>query len=113
MKKLLTVLFGAALILGACGGGGANEPAPAPAPETPAADTAAGTFDANRAQTAYQSCIGCHGQPTEGSGMHSTPLSTYSAEQILAAIQAGPGAMPANLVTGEEAENLAAWLEAQ
>lgn len=116
MKKLLIAMIGAALVLGACGDKEEPAPAPAPAPEqeTPAADeAAAGTFDASRAEAAYSSCIGCHGQPTEGGAMWETPLATYSVEQILAAIQNGPGAMPENLVSGEEAENLAAWIAAQ
>ncbi|MCT8140173.1 cytochrome c [Anaerobacillus sp. CMMVII] len=113
MKKLLTALFGAALILGACGG---DEPTPAPAEpapsETPADETAAGTFDATRAEAAYQSCIGCHGGDLQGQG-NNPAITGLTAEEVLAAIQAGPGIMPANMVTGEEAENLAAWVAAQ
>lgn len=113
MKKLLTALFGAALILGACGG---DEPTPAPAEpaptETPATDeTAAGTYDATRAQTAYQSCAGCHGGDLQGAS--GPAITGLTKEEVLLAIQEGPGIMPPNMVTGDDAENLAAWIAAQ
>ncbi len=125
MKKLLIALFGAALVLGACGA--ADEPAPAPeetpeeAPEETPADDAtdetaeAVTFDATEAQESYQSCAGCHGGDLQGGGAYASPITGLSYEQVLAAIEQGPGTMPANAggVTGQEAENLAAWIAAQ
>lgn len=113
MKKLLTALFGAALILGACGG---DEPAPAPAEpaptETPATDeTAAGTYDATRAQTSYQSCAGCHGGDLQGTS--GPAITGLTKEEVLSAIQEGRTGMPPNMVTGDDAENLAAWVAAQ
>lgn len=118
MKKLLIAMFGAALVLGACGA--ADEPAPAeetpPADEAPAGDeTAAGLeYDAALADAAYQqSCAGCHGGNLEGAGAYPNSIAGMSYAEVLAAIEAGPGMMPADLVTGEEAENLAAWIADQ
>lgn len=111
MKKLLTALFGAALLLAACGG---DEPAPAadPAPaETPATDETA--FDAAAAEQSYQQkgCIGCHGGDLQGA---SAPgIVGLTKEEVLSAIHEGRTGMPANLVEGEEAENLAAWIASQ
>lgn len=108
MKKLLLALFGAALVLGACGGD--EEPVQE---ETPADEEAAGdTFDATAAEASYQSCAGCHGGNMEGAS-GGPGLTGLDKESILAAIKEGPGKMPKNMVTGEEAENLAAWIAAQ
>lgn len=111
MKKLLIALFGAALILGACGGGDDAEPE---TPDAPAQE-ASGDFDASRAQTSYQTCAGCHGGNLEGGTAAS--LKGLSKEEVLSAIQEGRqsdnGVMPANMVSGDDAENLAAWIAAQ
>lgn len=118
MKKLLIALFGAALILGACGG--ADDPAPEETPddtqeETQAPDETAGeemTFDAARAEASYQSCAGCHGSDMQGQGGNPA-IAGLPYDHVLNAIQTGPGTMPENMVTGEDAENLAAWIAAQ
>ncbi|CAM5207113.1 Cytochrome c551 OS=Ureibacillus acetophenoni OX=614649 GN=SAMN05877842_10784 PE=4 SV=1 [Ureibacillus acetophenoni] len=61
----------------------------------------------------HQACISCHGANLEGMG-NFPPLnnvgSRLSQEEILNVIQNGKGAMPANVVTGEDAENAAAYL---
>ncbi len=132
MKKLLIALFGAALILGACGA--ADEPAPAPdetpqeAPaddatdetpqEAPADDatdeTAVETFDAARAESAYQqTCQGCHGGDLQGGGVYPHAIAGLSYDDILEVIHEGQGTMPPGLVQGDDAENLAAWIAAQ
>lgn len=106
-------MIGAVLLLGACGG--ADEPAPDETPtETPADtnETATGEFDAARAEASYASCIGCHGGNLEGQGANPS-IKGLPYEQVITAIQEGPGAMPPNMVEGEDAENLAAWVEAQ
>lgn len=121
MKKLLIALFGAALVLGACGG---DEPAPAepapeetpaeetPAPEeTPAEETASGEFDAAAAEASYQTCAGCHGAELQGAS--APAIAGLSAEEVLSAIHEGRTGMPPGLVKDEAAENLAAWIAAQ
>jgi cytochrome c551 len=108
MKKLLIAIIGAAMVLGACGG---NEPAPAP-DETPEVDeTAAGDFDPAKAQASYQTCAGCHGEDLQGK--NGPAISGLPKEQVLSAITEGRNGMPPNMVTGEDAENLAAWVAAQ
>ncbi len=116
MKKLLTVLIGAALVLGACGGG--NEAAPAtPAPtETPATDATAGTFDATAAEATYkQSCAACHGANLQGASAPTLVGTGLSKDEILTILREGQGTMPAGLVRdgAEVEENLAAWIAAQ
>ncbi|UFJ40020.1 c-type cytochrome [Brevibacillus humidisoli] len=130
MKRITLTLLSAviALAVSACGGGEQAEPpaeqAPAeqpPADQPPAeepAETApsgeAGEFDAETASALFkQRCAGCHGQELEGlNGPALTNVgATYSQEEILEIIKNGKGgAMPGNLVTGEDADNLAAWL---
>jgi mono/diheme cytochrome c family protein len=118
MKKMLVAMLGAALVLGACGGNGdnnADEPAPADnnnnAEET---ENAAGdaTYDADNAESVYVgNCAGCHGGDLTGA---SAPgIAGMSKDDVLAAIQEGPGSMPADLVTGDDAEDVAAWVAEQ
>lgn len=65
-------------------------------------------------ETSQQSCIGCHGQNLEGIAGDGPDLrkigGTYTEEELLNIILNGKGNMPGNLVQGERAENLAAWL---
>ncbi len=134
MKKLLTALFGAALVLSACGGtddtpedNAPTEQAPteqAPtegeAPvegETPAGDdTANATFDEAKAQASFQTCAGCHGADLKGQGDFPPLVGTgLTKEEILTVIAEGKGdKMPAGLIQdAAEAENLAGWIAAQ
>ncbi|MGO4888829.1 c-type cytochrome [Anaerobacillus sp. MEB173] len=128
MKKLLIAMMGAAFILGACGG--ADEPAPAdeapvedeaPAEETPADEEApeegaegdageatAGDYDAAAAEASYGNCMGCHGPNMEGGA--GPALTGLDYDHILDVIENGATGMPGGLVSGEEAENLAAWI---
>jgi cytochrome c551 len=115
MKKLLTALFGAALILAACGG---DDPVTEPAPtETPATDeTAAGAYDVAAAESTYQkSCAMCHGGNLEGQGSNPALVGTgLSKDDVVAILTEGQGAMPGGLVKDQaELENLAAWVAAQ
>ncbi|OIJ21004.1 hypothetical protein BKP45_07370 [Anaerobacillus alkalidiazotrophicus] len=105
MKRLFFVLFGAAFVLGACGG--ADEPAPAPEQEI------TGDFDPVRAESAYQLCVNCHGANLQGAPAYPHPITGLTKEEVLAAIEDGPGVMPGNMVRDEEAENLASWIAAQ
>ncbi|GGA18297.1 cytochrome c551 [Psychrobacillus lasiicapitis] len=114
-KKLLAVIFGAGLMLAACGGG--ND-------EANDNDTAADTDTAPTNETASvdaekivsSKCISCHGGNLEGQGNFpalNDVGSRLSEDEILNVIENGRGAMPAGLVTGEEAQAVAAWLAAK
>jgi cytochrome c551 len=104
-KKLLTMLMGTALVMGlaACGGGDDNE----------GTDTAS-TDDAG-AKIYDQKCSGCHGGDlTGGMGPNLTKVgSTYSKDEILGIIKNGKGQMPANVVEGDDANQVAEWLAAK
>ncbi len=119
MKKwLLAVLFGAVLVLGACGGGDDNdaseEPADTdngteteePADEGESVDTAAGedVYEAN--------CAMCHGADlTGGAGPDLTAVGDkYSQDEIADIVENGTGSMPAQSVTGDDLDALTAWL---
>ncbi|UOE93778.1 cytochrome c [Alkalihalobacillus sp. LMS39] len=118
-KRILAVIGVSFLMLAGCGAG--NDAAPAE--ETPAeteapADETTGdlTYDAAQAEEDYRTtgCINCHGGNLEGQG--STPGLTggkYTAEEILYIIEHGQGTMPKGLISGPEAENLAAWIADQ
>ncbi|MCT8140174.1 cytochrome c [Anaerobacillus sp. CMMVII] len=110
MKKLIVALVGAAFVLGACGGNNA-----APQERLKPEDvTLPDTYDAARAEAAYtKSCAACHGVDLQGGGAHPYPITGISKEELYIAIVQGVGVMPANLVTGEEAENLAVWMADQ
>lgn len=124
MKRLSFFLIAGAiaLVVSACGGGGntaqppANEtPAETPA-EEPATTPETGEFDAAKAEAAYQqSCKSCHGQSLEGAmGPALTTIgATLSKDEIKDILINGVGRMPGGLVTGEDADNLAAWLAAK
>ncbi|BCB05681.1 cytochrome c551 [Bacillus sp. KH172YL63] len=97
-KKLLGVLFGASLVLAACGGDGDST------------ETSSGGVDPEKIVT--NKCTSCHGGNLEG-GM-GPALKNIGAElskdQILETIQNGKGQMPPGLIKGEEAEAVAEWL---
>lgn len=110
-------MIGAMLVLGACGGD-ANDGEPEPANDANntaeetnnAAD--GGTYDLASGEELYQGqCAGCHGGNLEG--VSGPGLVEYSHEDIVAAVQEGPGSMPAELVSAEDAEDIAAWVTAQ
>lgn len=108
MKKwLFTVLFGSALVLGACGGGaddGAND--------DNGGDS--GSVDSAAAEDIYKSnCASCHGSDLSGgAGPDLTKVGAeYSKEDIKDIIQNGKGSMPAQKqVTGDDLDTLASWL---
>lgn len=108
-KAIMALLFGTALILGACGADENVEP-PADVPvETPGAD--ADAVDAE--QVVNRACISCHGENLEGRG-NFPPLDDVGArlseEEILDIIINGQGAMPPRIIEGAEAEAVAEWL---
>jgi len=71
-------------------------------------------FDEEKARNTFvQNCARCHGVNLEGGGAFPSLQNvgqTHTKDDILNVIKSGQGVMPANLVTGEEAENLAKWL---
>src|SRR5690625_6727283 len=105
-KKLLAVLFGAVLVLGACGGGannndgnnnnGNNDVDNEVNNEENNNENEA--TDVSAAEEVYQNkCAGCHGDDLGGiSGPELTKVgATYSAEEIADIIENGKGGMPA------------------
>ena len=106
-KKWLTLVFGSALFLAACGGGNDKD-------EAKSGDTAA---QPDGEKIVMTSCATCHGGQLQGMG--TTPGlsdvgSRYSEDEILDIILNGKsGGMPAGLIQGEQAEAAAAWLATQ
>ncbi|MGM0897777.1 MAG: cytochrome c551 [Bacillota bacterium] len=115
-KQLMTVLFGSVLLLGACGGEeetSPEEPADTGG-ETEETETETSTVDAEA--VIQQNCISCHGENLEGAGNFpalNDVGSRLSEEEILAIIENGAGAMPANIIEGEEAQAVAEYLANQ
>ena len=103
-KKLLTVLMGTTLVMGlaACGGGDDDK-----GTDTASSDTGAKIFD--------QKCSGCHGGDLKGGmGPNLTKVgSRYSKDDILGILKNGKGQMPANVVSGDDANQVAEWLAAK
>jgi len=114
-------------MLGACGAP-AEEPAPAeevppatgeeaPAEEEEAPDEAAAgdvTYDVAAAEATYQqSCSACHGGNLQGGMGPALAEGAYTYDEIVTVLAQGKGTMPPNIVTGDEAENLALWLADQ
>ncbi|ANU10311.1 cytochrome C-553 [Planococcus antarcticus DSM 14505] len=108
-KQLMAMLFGATLLLGACGGGDeTTEPEEAPA-DNGGEETA--SIDAE--QVVQQNCISCHGENLEGAGNFpalNDVGSRLSQDEIRSIIENGQGAMPANIIEGDEADAVAEYL---
>jgi mono/diheme cytochrome c family protein len=117
MKKWMFAIFGTVLVLSACGGNDTNTNEPAPENNGNNAENTENTADngeydlANGEQVYVQNCAACHGGDLTGAS--GPGLETHTAEEVEAAIQEGPGSMPADLVTGEDAADVAAWIESQ
>lgn len=125
-KQLLAVLFGSALVLGACGGGGdentdeGTENGGEDQTEEQTGDEGSGDGGGESAAVNVddakkyfqQSCAGCHGADLSGNNGPSlqTIGSEYDKGQILDIIKNGKGSMPKNMAQGEQAETIAAWL---
>ncbi|CAM3301041.1 cytochrome c551 [Filibacter tadaridae] len=107
-NKLLAVLFGAALVLGACGGDKADEKDDGAATTD---DNATASVDAEEVVNAK--CITCHGGNLEGAmGPKLSDIgSRMSEDEIHGIIENGTkGGMPAGLIKGEELDAVAKWL---
>ncbi|MFM1651302.1 c-type cytochrome [Brevibacillus sp. B_LB10_24] len=133
MKRFSFFLLAGAmvLVLGACGKSAAPTPQqpatpPAEQPSTGAPATGgetttpttepgatAGEFDAAKAEAVFkQNCSSCHGVDLKGAvGPDLTKIGDQlSKDDILGVINNGKGIMPKGLVSGADADNLAAWL---
>ncbi|MFC3041300.1 cytochrome c551 [Virgibacillus xinjiangensis] len=123
MKKwLMTVVFGSALVLTACGGGGdegggTDESADNGDTGTEESADGGGSVDTAAAEEIYQNnCASCHGGDLSGgAGPDLTSVGAdYSADEIADIIENGKGSMPAqSQVSGEDRETLANWLAEQ
>lgn len=120
MKKYMIALIGTAFLLGACGGndGNVNDEVPANDVNNEMNDEAAnneeagGEYDLAAGEEIYVgNCASCHG--SDLSGGSAPGIQGLSYDEVMAAIENGPGTMPSNIVTGEDAENVAAWVAEQ
>ncbi|HLR64681.1 MAG TPA: cytochrome c [Pseudogracilibacillus sp.] len=110
MKKwLVAVLLGVVLVLGACGGNNDN------------GNNNAGndgnnnnnTTEASAGEELYKKqCASCHGQDLSGGAGPSleTVGADHSADDIVSIIEDGQGSMPAGLLSGDDAQEVADWL---
>lgn len=112
-KKLLAVLFGAVLVLGACGGGGSDDG------NKNGNNNAANNNDSTNVsagEEVYQNkCAGCHGADlsgVSGPGLQEVGAK-LSADEIADIIENGTGGMPAINMSDEDREALSEWLAAK
>ncbi|MGG2056395.1 cytochrome c551 [Lysinibacillus pakistanensis] len=105
MKKvMLTLVFGSAIFLAACGGG-----------KTTNEGTKTSVTPDGEA-IAMKSCITCHGGELQG--QNNAPAikdvgARLSETEILDIIENGKGSMPPGIVKGEDAKAVAKWLATQ
>ncbi|WP_342669984.1 cytochrome c551 [Domibacillus iocasae] len=119
-KSVLALMLGSSIMLAACGGGDdaakdTADDATVEETETEAPATDEGTEEttASAGEEVYQqSCLSCHGGNLEGGFGPALDKAgaEYSKDEILDIIHNGKGQMPPNVVEGEEAEAVAAWL---
>ncbi|KKI89223.1 hypothetical protein WQ54_27030 [Bacillus sp. SA1-12] len=106
--KLLALLLGTSVILGACGG--------AEEPQDDAADTNQGaegeTVAGDAEQIVQQNCISCHGENLEGgAGPNLTEVGAkYDKDEIKNIIINGRGSMPKGILNESDADVVASWL---
>jgi len=113
-KKLLALIFGAGLMLAACGGGDDNADTDTDKSTDSGTTTETASVDAEKIVSAK--CISCHGQNLEGQGNFpalNDVGSRLSQDEILSVIEKGQGAMPAGLISGDDAQAVAEWLAAK
>lgn len=116
-KKLLTLLLGTSLVMGLAACGGGNDKDTTKDTGNGNGNGATETADAGDAQKIYdQKCSSCHGGDLKGAvGPNLTQVgSKYSKDEILDILKNGKsGGMPANLVSGDDANTIADWLAAK
>jgi mono/diheme cytochrome c family protein len=87
----------------------AKDEAPAAAASEP---TGPGGGAANGAQLFAENCASCHGERGTGGGVGPTLAgSEISIDEARATIENGSGVMPADLVSGQDLEDVLAFLE--
>ena len=103
-KAMLTLVFGSAIFLAACGGGDEK-------------DSADQVTTPDGEEIAMKSCVSCHGGELQGMGKIpalNNVGSRLSEEELLDIINNGNGnGMPGGLIKPAEAEAVAAWLATQ
>ena len=117
-RLVMPVMIAVALAAGGCGGGDEEATTEEPATqETPAATATATEEGAEQASAGrdifVRTCGGCHTLGDAGtSGQVGPSLDEVapSEEQVLSAIESGPGQMPENLLQGEEAQQVADYV---
>jgi cytochrome c551 len=119
-KSLLAFMLGSSVALAACGGGEEENAANDAAVEETGTETEAPSTDEGTEETTasageevyQQSCLSCHGENLEGGfgPALDNAGAEYSKDEILNIIHNGKGQMPPNVVEGEDAEAVAAWL---
>ncbi|QQK81563.1 cytochrome c [Salicibibacter cibi] len=121
MKKAMLVLGTAIFIIGGCNGQAGEEQEPVGdnnggngggdngAEEEEEEDNGE-TVDAGEGMDLYEeNCMSCHGGDLEGG--QGPALDGYSADEVHDAIEEGPGAMPEDLVSGDDADAVAEYVE--
>lgn len=111
-KAMLTLVFGSAIFLAACGGG---EEAKKPEETTSTPETTETAADPGQVAV-ERSCISCHGNELQGGAgpALNNVGSRLSEQEILDIINNGtPNGMPKGLITGADAEAAAKWLATQ
>lgn len=105
MKRLL-MIAGFAAVLTACGNGETGNEGDSDA------DVSVGETGSTAAQTFQRNCISCHGDNLQGgAGPKLADVgSRLSKEEILKTIENGGNGMPAHIIEGKEAEDVAKWL---
>ena len=114
-KKLLALIFGAGLVLAACGGGD-DEADKADKDTTDSGATTTETASVDAEKIVSAKCISCHGQNLEGQGNFpalNDVGSRLSQDEILTVIENGRGAMPGGIISGDDAQAVAEWLAAK
>ena len=115
-KKLLTLLMGTALVMGLAACGGGNDDTAKDTSKDTSKDTGTETASSDAGAKIFnQKCSSCHGGDlTGGMGPNLTKVgSRYSKDEILNIIANGKGQMPAKVITGDDANQVAEWLAAK
>lgn len=107
-KKLLAAVFGAVLLLGACGGGDKGNEADKGATD--------GDVAVDAEAVVQKSCVTCHGGNLEGASAPALDKigATMSEDEIKDVIVNGQGGMPPGIIKDEaEVQAVAEWLAAK